>query len=393
MISRQLHVLVLADGVFPLVVGGMQKHSASVITCLVDRGHKVTLGHFVLPGKAIPGDEEVKRALGLPSDSSFNQVCITFPQLGKMPGHYLRESYLCSRMLFNRLKQILPEVDVIYAKGFMAWYFLDIRRKKRWEIPPVAVKFHGLEMFQRHAGLKEWFAKKMLQSPVRWNLRHADCAFSYGGKITSLIRSLGVPASKICEVPSGIERSWCIDRVEPHSNEIRFLFIGRFERRKGVQELNSALIELNGIPGWRMDFIGPVPASHRLKQSGVTYHGQITEREKLWSIMDQCDVLVVPSWSEGMPNVILEGMARGLAVLATDVGAVSIAVDENCGWLMPRSEVNLIAEKVKSILAMKRAEIENKRSGARKRVEEKFLWEDVSALLEEQFFRIKAVND
>ena len=41
-----------------------------------------------------------------------------------------------------------------------------------------------------------------------------------------------------------------------------------------------------------------------------------------------------PSYSEGMPNVIMEAMSRGLAIIATDVGAVSKLVDEENGWLI-----------------------------------------------------------
>ena len=50
--------------------------------------------------------------------------------------------------------------------------------------------------------------------------------------------------------------------------------------------------------------------------------------------MDVCDVLICPSYSEGMPNVILEGMSRGLAIIATDVGATDQLVDDTNGKLI-----------------------------------------------------------
>ncbi|MBK7816242.1 MAG: glycosyltransferase [Sphingobacteriaceae bacterium] len=40
--------------------------------------------------------------------------------------------------------------------------------------------------------------------------------------------------------------------------------------------------------------------------------------------MRACDVLICPSFSEGFPNVILEAMSNGLAVAATNVGAVEL---------------------------------------------------------------------
>ena len=39
--------------------------------------------------------------------------------------------------------------------------------------------------------------------------------------------------------------------------------------------------------------------------------------------LDECDVLLLPSLSEGMPTVVLEAMARGLKIIGTDVGAMS----------------------------------------------------------------------
>jgi glycosyltransferase involved in cell wall biosynthesis len=58
-------------------------------------------------------------------------------------------------------------------------------------------------------------------------------------------------------------------------------------------------------------------------------------------------VLVCPSYSEGMPNVILEAMASGLAIIASDVGAVNLLVSKNNGWLITggnRGELKLAIE-------------------------------------------------
>ena len=50
--------------------------------------------------------------------------------------------------------------------------------------------------------------------------------------------------------------------------------------------------------------------------------------------MDNCDILICPSYSEGMPNVILEGMSRGLAIITTDVGANELLVSNENGKLI-----------------------------------------------------------
>ncbi len=71
---------------------------------------------------------------------------------------------------------------------------------------------------------------------------------------------------------------------------------------------------------WHFHFVGPIPSEHQLKSTKCTFHGAIYDEEQLKQAYDRCDILVNTSISEGMPNVILEGMSRGLGVIATDVG-------------------------------------------------------------------------
>jgi glycosyltransferase involved in cell wall biosynthesis len=59
----------------------------------------------------------------------------------------------------------------------------------------------------------------------------------------------------------------------------------------------------------------------------VVYQGVVRDQNLLMEKFDACDVLLLPSLSEGMPTVILEAMARGLDVIASDVGAVSELVE------------------------------------------------------------------
>ena len=73
-----------------------------------------------------------------------------------------------------------------------------------------------------------------------------------------------------------------------------------------------------------------------------------------------------------MPNVIMESMSRGLAIIATDVGATSILVSEKNGWLIPpfnksalskallsASEASLMGKKKRSINIMKSFTFDN----------------------------------
>ena len=86
-------------------------------------------------------------------------------------------------------------------------------------------------------------------------------------------------------------------------------------------------------------FVGPIENHLKSKDQRTVYHGPVYDAEVLKSILDTMDVLICPSHSEGMPNVIMEGMARGLAIIATDVGAVSEMVTDSNGWLLNANNI------------------------------------------------------
>lgn len=363
----------------------MQKHSFYLAKFLVMQGIEVTLLHCV-DKKELPTHEEVIKAMGLPENSSLRTEVFRFPDFGSMPGHYLRESYAYSLAIFKKLDW--REFDLVYAKGFSAWALLD-KKRRGMELPPIAVKFHGYEMFQPPASFKSRLQHYLLKGPVKFNNIHADYVFSYGGKISSIIASIGVAKQKIIELPTGIEASWCRTQISAtQEGPRRFLFIGRYERRKGIEELNQVLSELPAEAEFAIDMVGPIPQSKRLKDPRINYHGKVMETDKLQAIMDACQVLITPSKSEGMPNVIMEGMARGLAVIATDVGAVSMLVDADNGWLIQVNHKGELRRAIDEAIACQLPELNEKQRCSLERVKRKFTWEHVSQETRKSFEQI-----
>jgi glycosyltransferase involved in cell wall biosynthesis len=378
-----MKLLILTDGVFPFVIGGMQKHSHYLVKFLLQQGHQVTLVHCVPYNKNVPSHEELCSVLGVENQSAFSSIGLRFPRPGQQPGHYIRESYVYSEMIHKAVSDKLNEFDFIYAKGFSAWKLLHLKSKGE-KMPPIGVKFHGYEMFQKPAGFKSWLQALILRGPVKWNNRHADVVFSYGGKITGLIRSLAVEEAHIVEIPTGIDAAWIRNKIRPVvKSDLHFVFVGRYERRKGVEELHEALGQLLGRADFHFHFVGPIPASKKINSKSITYHGTLDDTAALQRILDVCDVLVVPSHSEGMPNVIMEGMARGLAILATDVGAVSTVVDHANGWFVEpgnASELKLTLEKV---LGLDLAELDRKKEASLARIGA-FSWQEIARITAEK---------
>lgn len=315
----------------------MQRHSENLCKALLTLVEQITLVYCVYDGE-VPSIENIIDSWGI-EGSNLEILGYEFPNGGTLPGHYVGDSKKYSENIYKALKPRITEFDFIYAKGFTGYSFI---KNKNQHGVPVGVMLHGYEMFQQSYGLKQWLGFQLLKPIARYCTLKADFVFSYGGKITPLIQKIGVSYSKIIESSGGIDASWLRNETELVINEpIRFLFMGRDERRKGLKELYDCLGDIS--EPFEFHFIGPLKPMYDKR---FIYHGEIKDKIELMEHIDQCDVLVCPSHSEGMPNVIMEAMARGLAIIATDVGATSLLVNEKNGWLIPKKNMARLTESI-----------------------------------------------
>lgn len=368
-----MHIALLTDGIQPYVVGGMQRHSFYLAKYLAAAGHQVDLYH------TNQSELDISRLEVFTEEEKTNiqSFVIEFPKFGTSPGHYIRESFEYSLRIWNKFKsQRRP--DFIYVKGFSGWALLN-EKKKGEKLPPIGLNFHGYEMFQPAATIMEWMKYALLlRSPVKFCVAQADFLFSYGGKITSIIEGLGVAGKRIIEIPTGIGTEWINDSSLAVHKTRKFVFVGRNERRKGISELNDSISNLTVTQSENSEFhfIGPIADKKKLKRENVIYHGEQKDSEKIRLLLRSCDVLVCPSHSEGMPNVILEGMASACAIIATDVGAVSLLVDDSNGYLIKSGDRGeLLAALVKAIEIPDEKLLILKRTSVSK--VKRFLWSDV----------------
>jgi len=236
-------------------------------------------------------------------------------------------------------------------------------------------------MFQNPPGFKIYLQHLLLlRGPVKLISRQADVVFSYGGKITDIIKSIGVKPERIFELPSGVEESTLAQHINPTGRILKFLFMGRYERRKGIEELNQAILQLNSLgknTACEFHFIGPLPQDKSINLPNVFYHGEIRDRAQMQTLVKSCDVLLCPSWSEGLPNVILEAMGMGLAVLATDVGAVNVLVNSTAGWLLPNYGVTGIEQALETVLNQTPQQLDAKKQNALFLIRNNFTWENL----------------
>jgi len=75
----------------------------------------------------------------------------------------------------------------------------------------------------------------------------------------------------------------------------------------------------------------------------------IVDPECLKDILDDADIFLFPTYSEGFSNALLEAMARGLPIIATDVGANKDMIEEKGGIIIPTKDITSIVEAVKKL--------------------------------------------
>ncbi len=369
-----MKIALITDGIWPYVMGGMQKHSYYLCKYLAKQKVQVDLVHFNRSNFDISRLEFFS-----PDEKKYiNSIEVDFPSSFKFPGHYLYNSFVHAKRIYQRLKPTLNEYDFIYTKGFTGWVIINQKASGKPNLPKIGVNFHGYEMFQKAPDFLSYLKHLLLRLPVKKISQRVDTVFSYGGGITSIIKSLGIPESRIIEIPSGVEETFITKNIKPCYEGLNLLYLGRYERRKGISELSEALLNFKkGQYKFQFHFIGPIPDSKKIKHEQVVYHGEIRDPEKLRQKISECDVLICPSYSEGFPNVILEAMALGLTVAATDVGAVRILVNEKNGYLLKDNSPSTLYRLIESLCNTDKKVIDDKKEEALKYIQMRFSWEKI----------------
>lgn len=123
-------------------------------------------------------------------------------------------------------------------------------------------------------------------------------------------------------------------------DDVLILFLGRVGARKGVPVLVRAFEGMRHRPGWRAVVAGDgdlAATSAALAAAGLTDRVRLTgwigsgEVERL---LARAHVLALPSFDENLPMAVIEGMAHGLAIVATPVGAIPEVIADGCNGLL-----------------------------------------------------------
>lgn len=188
--------------------------------------------------------------------------------------------------------------------------------------------------------------------------------------------------SKIKVFPNGIRVSgMCTDGDAGNKDYDKVLFLGRICKDKGIDELLKSMEEIYSSNSKAHLYIGGIyeDVSYKEKVEAcsdfVTCLGWITGEEKD-KYLDQCGILVLPSYYEGFPVSIIEALFRETAVAASAVGGIPEIIDDGVnGILFPPKDVNALKKALELLMNdRENAALMGKRG--RKKVIEKYSVEE-----------------
>jgi teichuronic acid biosynthesis glycosyltransferase TuaC len=217
---------------------------------------------------------------------------------------------------------------------------------------PCVVKLHGSDI--------NIIAK--LPGPRRlsgWALPRAAKVVAVSRALAEEVAALGVPRENIAIVMNGVDASLFHPRDRGRARkELGLgggplaLYVGNLKVEKGVLDLAAAWKD---VPNGTLAIIGGGPARAELSQL-VNDRVKLVGPQPLASIptwMAACDVLVLPSHAEGTPNVVLEALACGRRVVATNVGGIpDLITTDTLGQLVPPHDPKALAVALAHALAM-----------------------------------------
>ncbi len=203
-----------------------------------------------------------------------------------------------------------------------------------------------------------------LEEPGRWALRDKIARADHVACISSFCRSQAMFHSrpedwaKLHVVHCGVEPAR-YDRAPdaaPEAPPGSLLFVGRLAAAKGVAVLLDALrIALAREPSLHLTLVGDGPERPALEALArglpATFLGTRNQAE-VAALLARHRLLVLPSFAEGVPVVLMEALASGLPVVATRIAGISELVEDGVsGRLVPPGEEEALADAILEVLA------------------------------------------
>lgn len=220
-------------------------------------------------------------------------------------------------MLLEAIEKFHP--DIIHSNHL--WILTSIAREAAPHIPLLAT-CHGSDLRQFH--LCPGLRKIVLAGCSKID---AVLALSDAQR-EEVIRLYGLPPEKVEIVGIGYREDLFVNAPKSSQGPVSILYAGKLSRAKGVLWLIKSLQKIVDLP-WHLDIAGSgagpeeeeILREASLLGERVTFHGALPQKA-LAELMKKAHIFVLPSFYEGFPLVLIEALACGCSVVATELPAV-----------------------------------------------------------------------
>jgi glycosyltransferase involved in cell wall biosynthesis len=263
--------------------------------------------------------------------------------------------WMAARVLLPHVRRFAPDIIhsfFLYPDGYAA-----LRIGKALSVPVVAMSI-GSDINRIGDPISSLLTRRVLCG--------ADFLITVSGDLRKKAVAMGASPEKALAIVNGCDLSvfYVRDRLEarqklhvdPAAEAV--VYIGRMDVKKGLRELVEAAASLHPQrPNLRVYLVGDGP-DRPLIESAIQANNADSYIHSMGACsfddvavwMAAADLVTLPSYMEGCPNVVLEALACGRPVVATNVGGIPEIMNDECGRLVPPRDPAALAHALASVL-------------------------------------------
>ncbi len=260
------------------------------------------------------------------------------------------------RVLVGRITGQLRGVHVNMAERLSLFRKCAVVLWSRALGVPVVLHLHAAQLHQFYANLPS-----PVQAFVRWTFAKATrCVVLGKASQEFVVSTLRVPKDRVEIINNGVpEPTVARQPLSAQGGKRRMFFLGNLSERKGVSDLLKALSksklaqdgQIEAIFAGGGDLEGYSTKARELGVDGFTRFVGWCDQQQAATWMASSDALVLPSYDEGLPLVILEALANSVAVICTPVGEIPHnLVDGKEAHFVPPGNIEALAAGLDRVL-------------------------------------------
>lgn len=294
--------------------------------------------------------------------------------------------------LINCIRKL--DFDIIHFQGFHPLFCLAaIWCQRKY---PTVITMHGISSVEmNYHKNRNYFFKVFSKIIEKYTYSKIKNKIIVAPQIEKLINK-PQQCSKTYIIPNGVDINLINSIKTSKSNKgNRIIFIGNLIQRKGVCDLIRVIYEVKkDISDVCLLMVGSGEEERNLMilvkelglETNVKFFGFVKGNKK-YTLIKSADIFVLPSYWESLPIVVLEGMACGKPIIASNVGGVPYLVNDGVnGFLVPPGNINKLSDKI--ITLLKDKELQEKMGNESLKHSKGFDWNKIAKKTYDVYYEI-----